>query len=167
MSQFGMRSLSRFHHTHPFVFGNSEVRYEPGEALSKIKGGNSNWRGPVWFPTNFLMIETLRQLEKALGDRVQIPIDDGTTPTVVTLSGLAKNLADRLISIFIPGPDGRRPLYGPAGTKKSELYATDPYFKDLVLFFEYFHGDHGEGLGASHQTGWTGLVANLIDEWRR
>ena len=168
MSPFGMRSLSKYHGTHPFVFGGAEVRYEPGEAVSKIKGGNSNWRGPVWFPTNFLMIESLRKLEKALGDRVRIPMDDGTTTgNVVTLSGLAKDLAERLISIFVPGPDGRRPLYGPAGTKKSDRYATDPHFKDLVLFFEYFHGDHGEGLGASHQTGWTGLVANLIDEWRR
>ena len=168
LSPFGLRSLSRIHESKPFIFGDASVRYEPAEALSKIKGGNSNWRGPVWFPTSFLMIETLRKLEKAFGGEVQVMLadhDSGEQRTV-SLSGLARSLADRMIRIFLPGPDGCRPLYGPPGTKKAVLYANDPFWKNLILFHEYFHGDHGEGLGASHQTGWTGLVANLIDEWR-
>ena len=133
--------------------------YEPAEAQVVIKGGNSNWRGPVWFPTTFLMIETLRKLEKAFG--ASAVIDDGAT-----LSGVARDLANRLINIFVPDSDGYRPVYGPRGTRKAELFAHDPHWKDLILFHEYFNADTGEGLGASHQTGWTGLVANLIDEWR-
>ncbi len=162
LSPYGLRSLSRWHEQHPFVFGHANVRYEPGEADCKIKGGNSNWRGPVWFPTSFLMIESLRKLEKAFGDSITIDVDGERVP----LMGLGERLANRMIGIFLPDANGRRPLYG-EGTKTAERYATDPHFADLVLFHEYFHADTGEGLGASHQTGWTGLVANLIDEWRR
>ncbi len=184
LSPYGVRSLSKFHEKNPFVFGGASVDYEPGESRGWLKGGNSNWRGPVWFPTTFLMIESLRKLEKAFGGGVRITVADDDAPDVrargmtiapatspapkaITLSGLAGRLADRLINIFLPDADGYRPLYGLRGTRKAELFAHDPHWKDLVLFHEYFNGDTGEGLGASHQTGWTGLVANVIDEWRR
>jgi hypothetical protein len=202
LSPHGMRSLSRTHAEHPFQFGEASVVYEPAEAVSKIKGGNSNWRGPVWFPTSFLMIESLRKLEKAFGGGVRVALHDspaaaaemtdtraeegigggaarrarGMTLTNVrtpppagttTLSGIASDLANRMIKLFLPDADGYRPLNGPRGTRKAELFAHDPHWKDLVLFHEYFNGDTGEGLGASHQTGWTGLIANLVDEWRR
>ncbi|MDP1827106.1 MAG: glucosidase [Archangium sp.] len=162
LSPCGVRSLSKFHEAHPFVFGNAVVHYEPAEAVSKLKGGNSNWRGPVWFPTSFLMIETLRKLEKGFGSGVTVGVADQK----VTLNGLAKNLADRMISIFLPDADGYRPCHGPRGTRRAELFAKDPHWKDLLLYYEYFHAETGEGLGAGHQTGWTGLVASLIDEWR-
>jgi hypothetical protein len=182
LSPHGIRSLSKVHQEHPFTFGNASVSYEPAEAQAKLKGGNSNWRGPVWFPTSFLIIETLRKLEKAFGGGVRVALDDrepntaamvATTPSgdrevqMLTLGGLASRLADRLIHIFIRDADGYRPVYGPRGTRKAELFAHDPNWKDLLQFYEYFNGDTGEGLGASHQTGWTGLVASLIDEWRK
>jgi hypothetical protein len=147
-SDYGLRSLSRYHLEHPFRFGSAEVRYEPGESVSKLKGGNSNWRGPVWFPTTFMMIEALRKLVKAYGRETQF-------------MELAERLANGLIRIFIPDAQGRRPVHG-----GDERYAADPHWKDLLLFYEYFNGDTGKGLGASHQTGWTGLVASVIDEWR-
>jgi len=159
LSPYGMRSLSKFHEKHPFAFGNAAVGFEPAEAQIVIKGGNSNWRGPVWFPTTFLMIETLRKLEKGFGGGVMIDR--------LTLSGVAHRLADRLINIFVPDREGYRPVYGLRGTRKAELFAHDPHWKNLVLFHEYFNSETGEGLGAAHQTGWTGLVANLIDEWRQ
>ena len=169
LSPYGLRSLSKAHQQHPFTFGGATVRYEPAEAIEKLKGGNSNWRGPVWFPTSFLIIETLRKLEKAFGGGVRIT---ATTPSgdrqveMLTLSGVASRLADRMIRLFLPDANGYRPIYGPRGTRKAELFARDPHWKDLILFYEYFNGDTGEGLGASHQTGWTALVASLIDEWR-
>ena len=168
LSSCGVRSLSRFHDQHPFTLGDAVVRYEPAEAVSKLKGGNSNWRGPVWFPTNFLIIETLRKLEKGFGAGLTLEVADPETKalTQVTLTGLAHNLADRMISIFIPDADGYRPCHGPRGTRRAELFAHDPHWKDLLHYYEYFHAETGEGLGASHQTGWTGLVASLIDEWR-
>src|SRR5438105_5500724 len=202
LSPYGMRSLSKVHEKNPFIFGNAAVVYEPAEAVEKLKGGNSNWRGPVWFPTSFLMMESLRKLEKAFGGGVRVALrDDGgdrstemtdmrmeegigagarrrrgmtltNVPTpkpaaTATLSGIASDLANRMINLFLPDGDGYRPLNGPRGTRKAELFAHDPHWKDLVLFYEYFNGDTGEGLGASHQTGWTGLIANLIDEWRK
>jgi hypothetical protein len=168
LSPSGVRSLSKFHDKHPFVFGNAVVRYEPAEAISKLKGGNSNWRGPVWFPTSFLMIETLRKLEKGFGSELTIEVADPKTHQLgrVTLNGLAKNLADRMISLFLPDADGYRPCHGGRGTRRAEFFAKDPHWKGLLQYSEYFHADSGEGLGASHQTGWTGLVASLIDEWR-
>jgi hypothetical protein len=162
LSPYGMRSLSKYHETHPFAFGNAAVGYEPAEAQIIIKGGNSNWRGPVWFPTTFLMIESLRKLEKAFGDAVMV--DSGGEE--LGLSGVARHIAERLIQIFIPDAEGYRPVYGPRGSRKAELFARDPHWKQLILFHEYFNSETGEGLGASHQTGWTALVANLIDEWR-
>jgi len=219
LSPHGMRSLSKYHQEHPFSFGNASVGYEPAESLGRLKGGNSNWRGPVWFPTSFLMIEALRKLEKAFGGKVRVSVDqdvahDGgvshphaphndpetsltdsradegigavadvpdarmrgmTVPPpssggpldhTITLTGVASRLAGRMINLFLPDADGYRPANGPRGTRHAELFAKDPHWKDLILFYEYFNGDHGEGLGASHQTGWTGLVASLIDEWR-
>jgi hypothetical protein len=160
LSPYGLRSLSRHHALHPFRFGDREVRYEPGESEDKIKGGNSNWRGPVWFPTAFLMIESLRKLGTAYGPTLKVPMGDGGES--LSLWDVAQELANRMIRIFTPDAAGRRPLHG----SRRKLY-EDPHWRDLILFHEYFHGDSGEGLGASHQTGWTALVASLIDEWRR
>ncbi len=160
LSDYGIRSLSKYHEMNPFIFGKAEVRYEPAESDNKIKGGNSNWRGPVWFPTSFLMIESLRKLGKAYGPtlKLKVPAYDRE----VTLSEMAEDAANRLIKIFTRDEKGRRPVYG--GSKK---FQEDPHWRDYVLFYEYFHGDNGAGIGASHQTGWTALVASLIDEWRR
>ena len=169
LSPYGLRSLSKAHQQHPFTFGNASVRYEPAEAIERLKGGNSNWRGPVWLPTSFLIIETLRKLEKAFGGSLRVTATTASGDRQVemlTLKGVASRLAERLIHLFLPDEKGYRPIYGPQGTPKAELFAHDPHWKDLVLFYEYFNGDTGEGLGASHQTGWTALVASLIDEWR-
>jgi len=158
-SDFGLRSLSKVHLENPFRFGNAEVKYEPGESASKLKGGNSNWRGPVWFPTTFMMIEALRKLGKAYG--AEYLIVDPATGRETPIVDVAEGLAQGLIRIFVPDAHGRRPVHA------ADLrYQNDPHWKDLVLFYEYFHGDTGAGLGASHQTGWTGLVASVIDEWR-
>jgi hypothetical protein len=158
LSDYGLRSLSKVHEAHPFVLGNNRVCYEPGEAECKIKGGNSNWRGPIWFPTAFLMIESLRKLGKAYGSDLTIT---GKHGRIWTLREISETLANRLISIFTRNADGLRPVYG-----KIEKFQNDPYWRDYLSFHEYFHGDTGVGLGAAHQTGWTGLVASLIGEWR-
>ena len=159
LSTFGVRSLSKAHETHPFRIRDREVRYEPAESESKIKGGNSNWRGPIWFPTTFLIIESLKKLQKAYGSSFTVRLPSGE---LSSFDQLAKGLADRLISLFTRNGDGRRPVFG-----ECSKFQDDPYFRDHLLFHEYFHGDTGQGLGASHQTGWTALVATLIDEWRR
>jgi len=161
LSDFGIRSLSKFHEQHPFVFADKEVRYEPAETDSKIKGGNSNWRGPVWFPTTFLLIESLRKLGTAYGEDFSVPLPDGSDRQV-TLREMAGEIANRMIGIFTRNENGKRPVYG--GSRK---FQDDPHWRDYILFFEYFHGDNGAGIGASHQTGWTALVASLIDEWRK
>jgi hypothetical protein len=159
-SVYGLRSLSKLHEKEPYVYGNHAVRYDPGESLEQIKGGNSNWRGPIWFPTTFLMIESLRKLRKAYGHGFAIPSPVPGEPDV-TLDDISKGFADRLIQLFTRDESGKRPVHG-----ELRLFQEDPHWRDLLLFYEYFHGDSGKGLGASHQTGWTGLVANLIDEWR-
>jgi len=161
LSAYGIRSLSKYHEHHPFVFGQSEVRYDPAESDNKIKGGNSNWRGPIWFPTTFLIIESLRILGEGYGDdfKFKIPGDSGGARNLWEIAG---EIANRMIRLFTRNEQGRRPVYG--GTKK---FQEDPYWKDLILFYEFYHGDNGAGLGASHQTGWSGLVAALIDDWRR
>jgi hypothetical protein len=160
-SEYGLRSLSKYHEAHPFRFGDAQVGYEPAESVEMLKGGNSNWRGPVWFPTSFMMIESLRKLRKAYGDKFHIASTvEGESD--VTLDDMARGFADRMIGIFTRRADGTRAVYG-----KYAKFQNDPYWRDLILFHEYFHGDTGFGLGASHQTGWTGLVASLIDEWRR
>jgi hypothetical protein len=137
------------------------VRYDPAESENKIKGGNSNWRGPIWFPTTFLIVESLRKLGQGYGDNLTItPPGQGGRPRELT--EVAGEIANRMIRIFTRDDEGRRPVYG--GTRK---FQEDPHWRDLILFYEFYHGDDGTGLGASHQTGWTGLVAALIDEWRR
>ncbi len=158
LSDYGIRSLSKVHEAHPFHFDGLSVGYEPAEAVTKIKGGNSNWRGPIWFPACFLLIESLRKLGKGLGNDFMIPTKvDGPMAT----RDMAGHIAERLIRIFTRDKTGRRAVYG--GTEK---FQNDPHWRDLILFYEYFHGDNGAGLGASHQTGWTALIASLIDEWR-
>ncbi|MCI0742083.1 MAG: glucosidase [Gemmataceae bacterium] len=181
LSPFGLRSLSKYHEKYPFLFGGRSVGYEPAEAITKIKGGNSNWRGPIWFPTNFLLIETLRQLGKAFGETFTFSprpkekesgvrgtsdasprlLGEGSGVRGLTFSQMAKDIADRLIRLFLPDERGQRPIY--CAERK---FQDDPHWKDYLLFHEYFHGDTGAGLGASHQTGWTALVASLIDTWR-
>jgi len=160
LSPFGIRSLSKYHEAHPFEFDGKVVGYEPAEAIAKLKGGNSNWRGPIWFPTCFLLIESLRKLGKAFGPEFEIRLP-GLEGRSVSFPDLAREIAARLIGIFAPDKDGRRPVFGGA-----RLFQEDPHWRNNLLFYEYFHGDNGAGLGASHQTGWTALVASLIDEWR-
>ena len=162
LSDYGIRSLSRYHLDHPFVFdaGNfrSEVRYSPAESESDLFGGNSNWRGPIWMPINYLFIESLNKFAKYFGDsfRVECPVGSGE---LLPLKEIADELRNRLINIFRRDKDGRRPVFGDC-----EKMQTDPHFKDYILFHEYYHGDTGRGLGASHQTGWSALVANMIAE---
>lgn len=158
-SDYGLRSLSRAHEKEPFRLGDKTVNYEPGEADCKIKGGNSNWRGPIWFPTAFLMIESLRKLAKAYGQDLSVEDRSGRR---WTMGELARSQADGMISIFTRRADGTRPLYGHIAK-----FQHDPLWRDYLQFHEYFHADTGAGLGAAHQTGWTGLVASLIDEWRQ
>jgi hypothetical protein len=160
-SPYGLRSLSKYHEHEPFNFGTSQVAYEPAESREMLKGGNSNWRGPVWFPTTFMMIEALRKIGTAYGPLFTIdsPVNG---EGAVTLKEMAAGFANRMVAIFARDEAGRRPVNG-----DSEKFQDDPHWRDLLLFYEYFHGDSGQGLGASHQTGWTGLVASLIDEWRR
>jgi len=161
LSQFGIRSLSKIHQQQPFRYGTGEVGYEPAEAESKLKGGNSNWRGPIWFPTGFLMIEALRKLNKALGEDflIEVHFDDNLTPVSMSLGSLAEELAKRMISLFLPDANQHRPIYG-----DNPNFQQLPNWRDHLLFHEYFHAETGQGLGASHQT-WTSLVATLIDEW--
>jgi hypothetical protein len=160
LSDFGIRSLSKYHEQHPFVFGAREVRYDPGESENKIKGGNSNWRGPIWFPTAFLLVESLRTLGEALGDEFQVlPPGEGETRN---LREVAEDIANRMIRIFARDQHNRRPVYAGCGK-----FQDDPHWRNYILFYEFFHGESGAGLGASHQTGWTALIATLIDEWRR
>ena len=136
------------------------VNYEPAESSSKLKGGNSNWRGPLWFPTSFLLIESLRKLGTTFGPNYKFKTPAGGDEAV-GFRDIARDCARRMIDIFLLDADGRRAVWG--GDKR---FQNDPLWRDEILFYEYFHGDNGAGIGASHQTGWTALVANLIDEWR-
>ena len=160
LSPYGIRSLSKAHEHEPFSFAGRTVGYEPAEAVSKLKGGNSNWRGPIWFPTCFLLIESLRKLGTAYGADFTVPTQ-GSGGKPISFQEMAKELANRLIRIFSKDAAGHRPVYADI-----KPFQDDPHWRDLILFYEYFHGDSGAGLGASHQTGWTALVASLIDEWR-
>jgi len=162
LSPYGIRSLSKYHKKNPYVLklDGTEYRvdYEPAESTTGLFGGNSNWRGPVWFPVNFLIIESLQKFHHFLGDsfKVEFPTGSGN---LMNLWEVSLELSHRLMRIFTKDPSGRRPFYG--GTEK---FQTDPYWKDLILFNEYFHGDNGAGIGANHQTGWTGLIAKLIQQ---
>jgi hypothetical protein len=160
LSPFGLRSVSHFHKDHPYCYqvGGEEWRvdYEPGESESGLFGGNSNWRGPIWFPINFLLIESLERYHHFYGDdlKAEFPTGSGNW---LTLKQVAHELARRLVSLFMPDANGQRPCHG-----GEARYATDPNWKDLCLFHEYFHADTGRGCGASHQTGWTALVARIL-----
>jgi hypothetical protein len=162
LSPHGIRALSRYHAENPFIFNvdrNSyRVDYEPAESSTGLFGGNSNWRGPIWMPVNYLLIESLQHFHDYLGDdfKVECPTGSGQW---MTLAQVAKVLSQRLIGLFQPDALGKRPVYG-----DTEMFQTDPHWQNLILFYEYFHGDNGAGIGASHQTGWTGLVASLIQE---
>ena len=165
LGPYGIRSLSRYHLEHPFVFylGGQEykVQYLPAESNTGMFGGNSNWRGPVWMPVNALLIRGLLNMYPFYGDdfKVECPTGSGT---YMTLFEVAQEIARRLSAIFLRDGSGKRPVYG--GTKK---FQEDPHWRDYILFYEYFHGDNGAGLGASHQTGWTGLVARVLDLFAR
>jgi hypothetical protein len=165
LSPYGIRSLSRYHLAHPFVFHldgqEYKVQYLPAESDSAMFGGNSNWRGPVWAPVNGLIIRGLLLMHPFYGDdfKVECPTGSGK---YMTLFEVAKEIARRLSSLFLRDADGKRPIYG--GTRK---FQEDPHWRDYILFYEYFHGDNGAGLGASHQTGWTGLIARLLDMFAR
>ena len=160
LSPHGVRSVSRAHLDPPYQLGVDGTalieRYEPAESAEGLFGGNSNWRGPVWFPVNFLLIETLARYHAFLGDDFKVEFPSGSGREA-TLRQVADGLTERMIAIFERGPDGRRPVFG-----GSEKFQTDPNWRDHLLFYEYFHGDNGAGIGASHQTGWTGLIAELL-----
>jgi hypothetical protein len=160
LSDYGIRSLSKFHEKNPFVVslhhGDYTVDYQPAESTVSLFGGNSNWRGPVWFPVNFLIIESLQRFHHYYGDdfKVECPTNSGH---FITLNEIATELSNRLANLFLPNNIGERPV----NDGKKKLW-EDEHFKDYILFYEYFHGDNGKGLGASHQTGWTGLIAKLL-----
>ena len=158
LSPYGVRSLSKYHEKHPFRFGGSEVRYNAAEAEEKIKGGNSNWRGPLWFATTYLIVEALVKFSEAFGPGFAVAAP-GAGGKPVTPRDMAAEIAQRMISIFRDDSQGRRPAFGSA-----QKFQNDPHWHDHLLFSEYYHGDLGTGLGASHQTGWSALVANMIDE---
>jgi hypothetical protein len=160
LSPYGIRSLSAIHREHPFIVhtGNAELRadYTPGESTTSIFGGNSNWRGPVWFPVNYLLVEALQRYHHFYGDSftVEVPVGSGIR---MNLAQAAAELSWRLVQLFLPDRRGYRPCHG-----QQARFATDAHWRDLILFSEYFHGDNGRGCGASHQTGWTALVAQLL-----
>ena len=162
LSPFGVRALSRYHKDHPYTLNvagrEHRVGYEPAESATGAFGGNSNWRGPVWFPVNYLIIESLQKFHYYLGDDFQVEFPTGSG-RLLNLWEVAAEISRRLTHIFLRDPGGRRPVYGAA-----QKFQTDPHWRDHILFYEYFHGDDGTGIGASHQTGWTGLVAKLIQQ---
>jgi hypothetical protein len=160
LSPHGLRALSAWHRDHPYTVDvegyRASIDYEPAESTTPMFGGNSNWRGPVWFPVNYLVISALERYHQFFGPdfTVEYPAGSGQ---LRTLGQIAADLQDRLIALFTQGPDGRRPCFGTAA-----LLRDDPAWRDNLIFSEYFHGDTGAGLGASHQTGWTGLIADII-----
>ena len=162
LSPHGIRALSRYHRDHPYMLAVNgmvhRVDYEPAESTTGLFGGNSNWRGPVWFPVNFLLIESLQKFHYYLGNdfKVEFPTGSGRQ---LTLWEVAGELSRRLTTIFLRDGSGHRPVYG-----NLEKFQSDPHFRELVLFYEYFHGDSGAGAGASHQTGWTGLITKLLQQ---
>ncbi len=162
LSDFGIRSVSRFHHDNPFRLQLGDeihsIDYEPGESTSGSFGGNSNWRGPIWFPTNYLLVESLQKFDHYHGPTFTIPVPEHEGPPM-SLGNAAADLEARLLKLFLPDAEGRRPCNG-----GNERFDFDPHWKDLILFNEYFHGDSGKGLGANHQTGWTGVIAKIIQQ---
>ncbi len=162
LSPYGIRSISRYHKDHPYVFSEEgadyRVDYVPGESTTGLFGGNSNWRGPIWFPLNFLLVEALERYHHFYGNdlRVECPTGSGV---LLNLQEVAREIASRLVRLFLPDARGRRPCHG-----DEPRYSRDPHWRDLVLFSESFHGETGRGVGASHQTGWTALVANSLED---
>ena len=160
LSPYGVRSVSLYHREHPLMLnlGDQEHRldYEPGDSMTNLFGGNSNWRGPVWMPVNFLIILALKEYHKYYGDtfKVECPTGSGN---MMTLDRVAEELERRLTNIFLADKAGNRAVFG-----SCELFNSDPQWRDLIPFYEYFHGDTGRGCGASHQTGWTGLIAQIL-----
>ena len=160
LSPYGVRALSRFHESNPYVFqtaqGSFSVDYQPGESESGLFGGNSNWRGPIWFPVNYLLVESLQKFHHYYGDdfRIEFPIGSNEK---VSIGEAAKEIQTRLGRLFLRDPQGRRAVFG-----DNPKLQNDPHFRDYIPFYEYFHGDSGRGVGASHQTGWTGLIAKLM-----
>jgi hypothetical protein len=162
LSPHGIRAVSQYHRDHPYVLHvngtEHRVDYEPAESSTGLFGGNSNWRGPIWFPINYLLVESLQKFHHFYGDSLKVECPSGSRH-LANLWDTAAEISRRLTRIFLRDPQGRRPVYG--GTEK---FQTDPAWRDLVLFYEYFHGDNGAGIGASHQTGWTALVAKLLQQ---
>ena len=162
LSSFGIRALSRFHRDHPYILevdgSNYRVDYQPAESNSGLFGGNSNWRGPIWFPLNYLLIESLQKFDHFFANNIKVACPFGSGRTV-NLREVGADISRRLIRIFLRDESGRRPVYG--GLDK---FQRDPHWRNLIQFHEYFHGDNGAGIGASHQTGWTSLVAKLIEQ---
>ena len=162
LSPYGIRSLSKVHEQKPYIFNldgaEFSVDYQPAESRSGLFGGNSNWRGPIWFPINFLIIEALQRYHHYYGDDLKVEMPTGSGH-YMTLHEVAHDLSQRMIRLFRRNAAGKRPIFG--GTR---IHQDNPHWRDYILFHEYFHGDNGAGLGASHQTGWTGLVAKLIQQ---
>jgi hypothetical protein len=160
LSPYGLRALSAYHRDHPHTLEldgiSATIDYEPAESTTSMFGGNSNWRGPIWFPLNYLALSCLERYARFFGSELQVEYPTGSGRKH-TLTEVASDLRSRLINLFVPGPDGRRPCFGGV-----ERFQQDPNWKDHLLFHEYFHGDNGAGLGASHQTGWTGVIADVI-----
>jgi len=162
LSPCGVRSISQYHRDNPYVLDlgerRHEVRYDPGEGTTRLFGGNSNWRGPLWMPVNFLLVESLRRFHEFYGDSLTVECPTGSGRRM-NLSQVADELCRRLVSIFQRDEAGRRPVYG-----ELEKFQNDPHWRDYIQFHEYFHGDSGVGIGASHQTGWTALVVALAEQ---
>jgi hypothetical protein len=162
LSPYGIRAISRIHHEQPYVLQVNgteyRVHYEPGESSTGLFGGNSNWRGPIWFPINFLIVEALQKFHHYFGDdyKVECPTGSGR---MLTLWQVSEELSRRLANIFLEDQHGRRAVF-----RETERFQRDPNWRDLIPFHEYFHGDTGAGVGASHQTGWTALVAKLLQQ---
>jgi hypothetical protein len=162
LSPYGIRAMSQYHRDHPYALSVNgmeyRVDYQPAESTTGLFGGNSNWRGPIWFPVNYLLIESLQKLHHYFGDDFKVELPSGSG-NMLTLWEVAAELSRRLTKIFLRDEQGRRPLYGDL-----KNFQNDPNWRDLLLFYEYFNGDTGAGLGASHQTGWTGLVTKLLQQ---
>jgi hypothetical protein len=163
LSDYGIRALSRYHKDHPYEFSldgeEFVIKYLPAESDSRLFGGNSNWRGPIWFPVNYLIIRSLHEFSLYFGDNLQVECPTGSGQ-MLGLDEVAHEIAHRLTNIFLRDENGRRAVFG-----GNDLFQNDPAWRDCIPFNEYFHGDNGAGLGASHQTGWTALVVSLLYEY--
>jgi hypothetical protein len=162
LSPHGVRALSRYHKENPYMLDaagvNHQVDYEPGESTSALFGGNSNWRGPVWFPVNYLLVQALRRFHEYYHNTLRVECPKGSG-RLMNLDEVADEISRRLVSTFLRDAQGRRPVFG-----GNETFQNDPHWRDYVPFHEYFHGDTGAGVGASHQSGWTALVTKMIAE---